>query len=170
MSDNLLVGGFVRAPEESCCCCLPLRLGLRMAAFLAFFGAQIGIIQTFGMFILYDKSGDNEFVDALRDNMAGFAPSLCLFIILIFRLIQFFSAMMTGSWFLNETKVTRDNLTTGFGVYTVMQVLCGVANLIGIIAYFTVKGDVNIGILGTGSILIPFVYEFYCVYVWLKAR
>ena len=92
-----MVGGFVKTPANSCCCCFPQRMGLKIAVFLAFLGAQIGIVQTYGMFVLYETPTEEDalllpeghpiYTDKLSAAMAGFGPDLCLFIILLFRLV-----------------------------------------------------------------------------------
>ena len=102
--------------------------------------------------------------------MAGFGPDLCLLIILIFRLIQFFGAVMASKWFMAESSQNREHLANGLLVYAVCQIICALATLIALVAWSSISGWLNIGVLGVGFVLITFVYEIYCFYVWLKAR
>ena len=62
-------------------------------------------------------SGSAVYNDAVSRAMAGFGPDLCLFIILLFRLMQFFGAAMTGKWFLTESKQNREHLMNGMFIY-----------------------------------------------------
>ena len=103
------VGAYVSSPQESCLCCFGLRQGLKLAVYTMGLATLLGIIQTFGMFALYSGG----FSDVLSENAAGFAPSLILFVILIFRCVAVFGFAMTVSWTMKDSKTTRDNLVNG---------------------------------------------------------
>ena len=141
------------------------------------------------MFALYAKDGEEVvddsaasdplsnllepqafYADQLSRAMAGFGPDLCLFVILCFRLMQFFGAAMTGKWFLAESRINREHLANGMLLYAVCQIVCALATLVAFVAWTSLGGWANIGILGVGMVLPEFAYEFYCVYIWLKAR
>merc|ERR1719263_1063345 len=135
------------------------------------------------MFYLYQTPTDEQaleyvaagvdhkvYVDQLAEAMAGFGPDLCLFIILLFRLVQFFGAMMTTKWFFTENAMNREHLYTGMSVYFACQVICALATLVGIVGWASLLGGFNFGILNCGIVLLGFYYEFYCAYVMLKAR
>ena len=55
-------------------------------------------------------------------------------------------------------------------IYTVCQVICGLSTLVAVVAWFSLGGWINIGVMGVGLVLTSFAYEFYCVYIWIKAR
>ena len=115
-------------------------------------------------------SGQAIYNDAVSRAMAGFGPDLCLFIILLFRLMQFFGAAMTGKWFFTESKQNREHLMNGMFIYAFCQIVCAIATLIAVVAWTSIGGWANIGVLGVGFVLPEFAYEFYCAYIWLKAR
>ena len=53
--------------------------------------------------------------DKLKQNMAGFGPELCLFVILLVRLAGVFGAAMTIPWCMySDSKHSRQNMATGF--------------------------------------------------------
>ena len=169
------IGAYVDSPKYSICCCFSMRLGLKLAVFAMGLGTIIGIIQTYGLFVLYsrhDESADDPsgYNDQLNQNMVGFGPDICFFIILCFRLAGVFGAAMTAKWAMKDNAVTREHLANGFLVMLITQWFCGITEFMAVVAQFSLWRSVNFGILSPGHILPFFFHEIFLLYAYLKAR
>ena len=151
-----------------CCCCMPMRLGLRLVSFMTLLGGVVGVLSTYQLFSYLETDEIKAIVDG-KYKIKGYLE-LMVFAFLLVRFAQFFCGVRCMQWVYEDSERNREGLKAGLGWYVVFQ------TLMQIFYYMVVCGLATTIIQPMGLVVGPnlswgwFLYEITWFYYWSVAR